>query len=172
MFGLITYGSLLHEKEINKYDSLIEDIIPVEIVGYKRSFNLLPSVRVGIGKYKSVLNIQESKHNTFNAVCIIYKEIDILLIDEREKGYDRIIIDANNIKTSNKANLLHSITVYAYRGFEYMIDNSIMPNVDYLKLCLEGSKQYGEDFYHHFINTTYMNNNITLKNFIESDFTL
>ena len=31
MFGLIVYGSLMHQDEIEKYDSLIHDIIPVNI---------------------------------------------------------------------------------------------------------------------------------------------
>ena len=50
MIGLLVYGSLLNTKEINLYDYIIEDIIPVKIESYKRSFNLLPSVRVGVGK--------------------------------------------------------------------------------------------------------------------------
>jgi len=172
MFGLIVYGSLLHKNEINKYDSLIEDIIPVRVLNYKRSFNLLPAVRVGIGNYKSVLNIQESQHNSFNGVCIIYKQINIDLLDNREKGYDRILINAKNIKSNTNTKLFNSIKVYTYRGLEDMIDDSIMPNVEYLKLCLEGSMQYGEEFYNSFIETTHMNNNFSLRKFIQSDFTL
>ena len=172
MFGLIVYGSLLHKDEINKYDSMIEDIIPVKVLDYKRSFNLLPAVRIGVGNYKSVLNIEESKNDSFNGVCIIYKEIDIALIDDRERGYDRIMLDSNNIQTYNNDILLDSMNVYVYRGFKHMIDYSIMPNVDYLKLCLEGSQQWGKEFHQDFIETTYMNNNNTLYDFIDSDFTL
>ncbi|NQY93992.1 MAG: hypothetical protein HRT43_07490, partial [Campylobacteraceae bacterium] len=70
MFALIVYGSLMNKNEIYKYDCVIEDIIPIKVLHYKRSFNLLPSVRVGIGNYKSVLNIQESRNHFFNALCI------------------------------------------------------------------------------------------------------
>jgi len=171
MFGLIVYGSLIHKDEIYKYDCNISDIIPVTVYNYKRSFNLLPSVRVGVGNYKSVLNIQESKNQMFNGVCIIYREINIKLIDDREKGYDRILLDKNDIETHNIAKL-DSLDIYAYKGFEHMIDYSIMPNVDYLKLCLEGSNQWGKKFYTDFVTSTHMNNNHTLDKFIQSDFTL
>ena len=172
MFGLIVYGSLLHKDEINKYNSIIEDIVPVKVLDYKRSFNLLPLVRVGIGNYKSVLNIQKKNNNFFNGVCIIYKQIDISLIDDREKGYDRIKLSSKNIKTYKKSLKLKSLNIFAYRGFENMIDNTIMPNVDYLKLCLEGSSQWGGEFYNDFVNSTHMNNDLTLKKFINSNFTL
>ena len=172
MFGLIVYGSLMHQDEIEKYDSLIHDIIPVNILEYKRSFNLLPSVRVGVGNYKSVLNIQKSRGNFFNGVCIVYKKLNIEQIDQREKGYNRIIIDSKNIQSKKNMDLINSLTTYAYSGFEHMIDHTIMPNVDYLKLCLEASKQHGDSFYNDFVDTTHINNNIMLKNFIQSNFTL
>lgn len=172
MFGLIVYGSLLHKEEISKYDSLIENIIPIKVSSYKRSFNLLPARRVGIGNYKSVLNIQKSSNNSFNGVCIIYKEVDIASIDDREKGYDRILINSKDIITNKKADILSSINIYAYKGLDHMIDHSIMPNVDYLKLCLEGSKQYGDKFYKNFITSTHMNNDFTLEDFIKSNFSL
>jgi len=172
MFGLVVYGSLLHKNEINKYDSTIENIIPVKVLDYKRSFNLLPSVRKGIGNYKSVLNIQESNNQLFNGICIVYKEIDIALIDNREKGYDRVTLNSKNIKTYNNNISLDSLNIYVYQGFKHMIDDSIMPNVDYLKLCLEGSKQWGDEFHSDFIKTTYINNNHTLEGFIKSNFML
>ncbi len=172
MFGLIVYGSLLHKNEIYKYDCSIFDIIPVKVLHYKRSFNLLPSVRVGIGNYKSVLNIQKSKNHFFNALLIIYKELDFSLLDEREKGYERHLLKAKKIKPyerDKKINLLH---IYAYIGLEEKIDTSIMPNIEYLKLCLEGSHQWGNEFHDDFVKTTHMNNNIKLNNFIHSSFKL
>lgn len=172
MFGLIVYGSLLHKDEIYKYDSTIEDIIPVKVSDYKRSFNLLPSARKGIGNYKSVLNIQKEENQLFNGICIVYKQIDIALLDNREKGYDRITLNSQNIKTYDNNISLDSLNIYVYKGFKDMIDESIMPNVDYLKLCLEGSKQWGDEFHTDFLNTTYMNNNHTLESFIKSNFTL
>lgn len=141
MFGLIVYGSLLHKDEIYKYDCEIENIIPVKVLDYKRSFNLLPSVRVGVGHYKSVLTIQESKNDFFNALCIIYKKIDISVLDKREKGYDRIILNPNKIKFYKDNLFPNSLKIYTYRGFAHMIDDTIMPNIEYLKLCLEGSQQ-------------------------------
>jgi len=146
MFGLIVYGSLLHKNEIYKYDCSIMDIIPVKVLQYKRSFNLLPSVRVGIGNYKSVLNIQKSKNHFFNALLIIYKELDFSLLDEREKGYERHLLKSSNIKTYNGDKKIKLSKIFTYVGLEEKIDRSIMPNVEYLKLCLEGSRQWVMSF--------------------------
>ncbi|OUR71748.1 hypothetical protein A9Q76_04970 [Arcobacter sp. 31_11_sub10_T18] len=170
MFGLIVYGSLLHKNEIYKYDCSIMDIIPVKVLQYKRSFNLLPSVRVGIGNYKSVLNIQKSKDHFFNALLIIYKELDFSLLDEREKGYERHLLKPNNIKPYKGDKKIKLSKIYTYIGLEEKIDRSIMPNVEYLKLCLEGSHQWGDEFHEDFVKTTYMNNHIILQNFIQTGF--
>jgi len=172
MFGLVVYGSLLNKKEIYLYDCSILDIVPVKISNYKRSFNLLPSVRIGIGNYKSVLNIQKSKDHYFNGLCIIYKTLDISLLDEREKGYERVLISPSNVKTYNTKAMVNNIEIYTYSGLKDKVDNSIMPNVGYLKLCLKGAQEWGKDFHDDFINSTYLNNNVSLKNFIDSDFTL
>jgi len=172
MFGLVVYGSLLNKEEIYLYECSIEDIIPVKISNYKRSFNLLPSVRIGIGNYKSVLNIQKSNNHFFNGLCIIYKKLDISVLDEREKGYERVIISPKDIKSYKGKTKIDGIDIYTYSGLKEKIDSKIMPNVEYLKLCLEGSRQWGQDFHDDFIKTTYLNNNINLENFIDSNYTL
>ncbi len=172
MIGLIVYGSLLHKDEISKYKSKVKQVIKIKVLNHKRCFNLLPSVRIGIGNYKSVLNIKKSKNSYFNAVCIIYEKVDIKKIDEREKGYNRIKISNDNIASYHKENIPSKIDIYTYVGLKNKENYSIMPNVDYLKLCLEASKTWGEDFHDDFIKTTHINNNIKMERFIESNFTL
>jgi len=173
MFGLIVYGSLLHTNEIDKYPYKIKEIIPINIHNFKRCFNLLPSDRVGIGNYKSVLNIEYCEKEYFNALCIIYEELSIELIDRREKGYKRIQIQFNNIEfLVSPTTKFQNIKIYTHMGYEKNIDSYIMPNVKYLKLCIEGSLLHGEHFHKMFIKTTHINGKNTLNEFINSNYNL
>ena len=172
MIGLIVYGSLLHKNEIYRYDCKIKIITKVKINNYKRCFNLLPSVRVGIGNYKSVLNIMKSPSSFLNGICIIYEKIDIREIDEREKGYNRVKISSKDLVAYDNTILPKNIEFYTYVGLKNKIDSTVMPNVAYLKLCLEASMLWGNDFYDDFVNTTYLNNDISLIKFIKSGYSM
>jgi hypothetical protein len=42
-----------------------------------------------------------------------------------------------------------------------------MPNASYLSICLEGAKQWGQDFYNDFLDSTFIEDDILLRAYVE-----
>lgn len=153
--NLVVYGSLINKNELQKEFISIENVEMVKVFDFQRVFNQEPSFRLLDSKNRAVLNVKEASGFWFNAIIIknlSYEYFEIL--DNREKGYDRTLLEKNQIKSYTHETFLDT---YIYLGKKEKENSSILPNEEYLKICLNGVKSFGEEFYKDFLKTTYKN---------------
>jgi len=160
------YGSLLN------FDSLLEtspdatNIQPVYIEGFKRSFNLWDSEGLGSeshGKLRGhpycALDIAKIGDETVNGVSF---EVNISLenLKKRENMYNLIETEAFdfNSKTS-----VGNVYVFSSNSNNGSYDFESVAQTRYLKMCLQGAKAMGDDFYQQFLATTYIENSNLLE---------
>jgi len=155
MYNLVVYGSLLNPKELLKHGIGLESLECVKVEGFKRVFNQLPSWREVEGIKKAVLNIEKKQNCWFNAIVIknLSKEY-IKELDQREKGYDRVSLNKDTVKNYQGESLKNCII---YKGKKGKQSDKILPNPNYLEICLEGASSYFDEFLKDFLKTTYQN---------------
>ena len=87
--------------------------------------------------------------------------------DEREKGYERIEVDLSSLRRYDSSHTT-SIpqNIYIYTGDANKQSDSILPNVSYLRTCLEGAGQWGRVFYSDFLHSTFVRDDILLKTYM------
>lgn len=155
MNNLIVYGSLINKDELLKEGISLEDIELVKVLHLKRVFNQEPSYRFVDSSNRAVLSVREEKDFWFNAIVIknlsneYFKTLDI-----REKGYNRVYLEKDRVKNYN--NIVISDCII-YIGKEQKKNEEILPNFDYLKICLNGAESFGKEFLNDFLKTTYKN---------------
>ena len=168
MLGIITYGSLINTQETEALRERPTHIVPVKLETFKRSFNQRPAWRKSTSKDSAVLNVQTSEQNWLNAVCYCYTDFDFTALDDRERGYSRTAVQPDKINCYQGHNLPELEGMFIYLGKKEYLSNTLLPNPDYLEICLRGAKNWGEDFYCDFLNTTHINNGILLREHLQS----
>ncbi len=166
MLGIIAYGSLINPRETEKQRERPTHVVPIKLVTFERSFNQLPTWRKKSGECSAVLNVQISEQNWLNAVCYCYPNFDFTDLDNRERGYTRTKVSLEKIKSYHGFNLPELTEIFIYLGKNEKKNNRILPNPEYLDICLLGAKKWGESFYHDFLNTTHINNGVLLENYL------
>jgi len=155
MYNLIVYGSLINKKELKNEGISLNNVELVKVYGFKRVFNQEPSYRFVNSVNRAVLNIEEEKASWFNAIVI--KNLSdkyFETLNKRERGYFQMLLDDDCVKTYSNTSISNCVV---YKGKLENRDNKIMPNLDYLEICLEGVESFGKEFIHDFIRTTFKN---------------
>lgn len=157
--AIIAYGSLINPMELAKRQHLYSSAIPVRVKGYKRSFNQEPSWRKGVDEERAVLRVDPSEEHTFNGLLLpLENEADLSQLDEREQGYTRERLSLKQVEHFVPGTKLEfSGDIFLYAGKPEKLNPKILPNKVYLEVCLEGAKEWGEEFYRQFIKTTLIN---------------
>lgn len=153
--NLIVYGSLINKKELEKEGISLVDVELVRVKAFRRIFNQEPSYRFVDSINRAVLNVIEDEDSYFNAILIknLSKEY-FEVLDKREKGYTRTLLDEKLVQTYDGKNLKDC---FIYLGKKEKLNNEILPNENYLEICLEGVKTFGDEFLQEFKETTYKN---------------
>jgi len=185
MTAIIAYGSLINPEQRRQGLHLFADACPVLVKGYRRVFSQEPSWREGDRTHRAVLNVIKSDEDWFNGVLVaLHSGSHFEDIDQREIGYNRVLVASSQIapfeKISKKpsceqgpdgqmseqvSNAIAAQPTYIYLGKPEKQNNSILPNRDYLALCLRGAQHWGDTFYEQFLQTTYIGPR-TLKSFL------
>ncbi|CAN2043485.1 Gamma-glutamylcyclotransferase [Candidatus Magnetomoraceae bacterium gMMP-13] len=169
MNGLLVYGSLINNNEIKSKHFDLYNRLPVFVHGFKREFSQEPSWRRSSGRDRAVLTVIPDKDYHINA--ILFQDVPLKvfpLIDERERGYNRVEVNHKNVLTyQNFERPIECNTIYIYTGKPEKRNCELFPNPDYLSICINGAKEWGATFYDDFLNTTFIGNQ-TLKNFINT----
>ncbi len=155
--GLLAYGSLIHPDEYRALPGLIA-AIPVRVQGYRRIFNQTPSWRKGEGKRIAVLNVIPSPVDSINAICLVLASETLSTLARRERGY--VLEEVPDARLSfDRAIDAGSFPerFLIYRGRVGLQDHTLLANPEYLNLCMEGAKSWGENFYRLFLKSTYIN---------------
>ncbi len=78
-------------------------------------------------------------------------------LDERERGYDRLIVQKASIQPFGDAGFdVDGRAVFIYVAKSHKLNPELEPNVDYLKLCLNAAGEWGELFRETFLKTTFV----------------
>ncbi len=166
MLGIIAYGSLINTQETKTQQKRPTHTIPVKLETFKRSFNQRPAWRENTSKHSAVLNAQASEQNWLNAICYCYADFDFTELDNRERGYSRTLILPDKITNYQGHNLPTLEKIFIYLGKKEYKNSDLLPNPDYLDICMAGAKEWGKIFYHDFLNTTHINNGILLRKYL------
>lgn len=159
--GLITYGSLLHPDEIRTLfpheDLLIE---PVKVTGYARRFSksVAEHLRDVEGDKSGVLNVHAESEEWFNGLLVgPVTRSGLRKYAFREREYDitsvsfeRIDFYGDDESILERLDVVHTCLLDTHEGDPPAHE----PIPDYLDLCLEGTKAWGEDFREDFLETT------------------
>ena len=115
------------------------------------------------------MNVISSQQHWFNGLLV--SDLDDGFFtdsDKRERGYNRIRVAPSYLQKYDSS-YTTSIprNIYIYAGGTNQQSDSILPNTSYLDTCLEGAKQWGEDFYNDFLDSTFIKNNALLRTYVE-----
>jgi hypothetical protein len=152
------YGSLINKNELIKEFSKKKKVIPVIVSGLKRSFNVSSKG----GAYK-VLGIKESSSSKTecNGVLIKVNEAELEALIERESNYtvktikkDRISFAYGKPIAFKKEDQILCFYPKPKFTLNKMQSTSRPIRPNYLNICLEGAKGFGEDFLNDFIENT------------------
>ena len=152
------YGSLINEASLRRTVPEAENITPVSISGFYRIFSVASPYRYCYNSdvYASVLNVRESTQQTIiNGVCFDVPESYYEQLMAREECYNLVEVEAWEFHDQQRT----------YRAYLFMVpDDEEYPyqsgepeQEEYLHLCLEGCKTFGERFLEMFKRTTYLN---------------
>jgi hypothetical protein len=170
MDALIVYGSLINESELVQGGFCVDRTCPIIVQGFKRIFRQEPSWRRSdLGKERAVLNVVSSQPHWLNGLLIWGLDDDCFTdLDEREKGYQRIGVDPSSLRRYDASHTTpNPQNIYIYTGDMDKQSDSILPNESYLRTCLEGAAQWGEDFYSDFLHSTFVRDNVLLNTYLE-----
>lgn len=151
--------------------------IPITVKGYKRLFNVVaqhytPTHKMSRGNVEiGAANVEYSKEHSFNGVAFEVSDEEILLIDKRERYYERIEVqahlfgsdkvlgeaflycalpDSQSVESSNDKLLPHWRDIdYARRG-AYAISEEFGKAYDESTFMADG-KTLMIDHYHHLL---------------------
>ncbi len=169
MDALIVYGSLIDKSELTDNGLPLDSTCPVLVQGFKRIFSQEPSWRSDQGEKRAVLNAISSQQHWLNALLISSLNEDFLIdLDRREKGYNRIEVAPSCLQEYDSSYTIPTLqSIYIHTGDVDKQSDSILPNTSYLHKCLEGARQWGDNFYSDFLDSTFVKNNILLRAYIE-----
>lgn len=170
---MVAYGSLINIEQQRHRSHLFTEACPVLVQGYRRVFSQEPSWRQGDRTHRAVLNVVKSDQDWLNGILLGLHSSSFDELDQREKGYNRVAIAPSQLTAFKKSpceqasNKIAANPVYLYLGKPENQNDNILPNKDYLKLCLHGAQRWGTAFYEQFLNTTYVGKD-TLKVFLQA----
>ncbi len=79
------------------------------------------------------------------------------LLDHRERGYVRQPVSPTHIESYAGRRPDDDVASCAiYGGRDEKWNDELMPNPDYLRLCIEAAEQWGPEFLHDFLATTFI----------------
>lgn len=155
---IFEYGSLINEKSLKKTVPSVTNIRPTIIYGFLRIFNLKSTSRFDneIGKFSCILNVEKAEEGlpSINGICfdMPIEEFEKLL--EREKAYELVQVEA--IDYNNKNNRCRAFMFRAKHYDTYPYQYESEKQEEYLQICIEGCKNFGDDFYEKFCKTTFI----------------
>jgi hypothetical protein len=167
MDALIVYGSLINKSELIESGFPLGSTHPVVVQGFKRVFRQEPSWRSDQGEQRAVLNAISAEQHWLNALLVSGLDEGFLVdLDKREKGYNRIRVAPSYLRDYHFPRTTPR-NIYMHIGKADKQSDSILPNSSYLSMCLEGAKHWGEDFYNDFLDSTFVEDNVLLRTYIE-----
>lgn len=158
MTNLIVYGSLMSAGEVERLQLVAIEMHAVSVAGFRRSFSQEPSWRQGVGNQRGVLTVELEETAWLNAVLLTgVSDSATKMIEKRECGYERTCVSTNSICTFNDGQaVMPHVEASLFVGRPNLFNSQLQPNPEYLRLCLDAAREWGEEFFDQFCRTTFI----------------
>lgn len=168
---LFTYGSLLNKKSaLNTItEEKYNEARPALAFGIKRLFNYyMPDEVAQRDMYKTVKNIQDFSvlnvqftgmiNNYCNGLVISVAVEDLENLRLREIGYDLVQTKCFYLKEKSWETRPVFVLSCEHKLYKekWLTKDDQPPHENYLNVCKEGAKQFGNEFYSMWMDTTYL----------------
>ena len=159
------YGSLMNVKSLQKTAPQARNIVPCKIKGFRRVFDLQAKRKIGLEGPIAVLDIIAKKGAEVNGVCFEVNKKEFEALTDREILYSFVEVEVYSLeeKFCGKA-----FTVQAKDKPRTNFKFDCPLQKDYLNICLQGAKNFGEKFYSDFLLNTYLGQE-RLDSFVKKD---
>lgn len=145
------YGSLINIDSLKETVPDAQTITPCTLQGYVRVFDTTSSTRfTRAGEPVSVLNIRPKENYFVNGVCFMVSEEYFASLQEREGAYDlkEVLVEAEG----------KELPAFVFIGKtdhkSFLFEDEVQ--TEYLQICLDGAKRFGEEYYRTFLETTFI----------------
>lgn len=163
--GLVGYGSLLSPDELNGFLGDGEDpeerLVPVRVEGFRRVFNQRSVWRAEASEDNgdAVLNAVRAEDrgpSSMNAVAVPdLSSVEYESLRKREWGYRMVEVRTESLEPYRAEDELPETEIWLLpTGREERVEEGLSPIPEYVEICLEGARYWGEDFRDEFIETT------------------
>lgn len=153
------YGSLMNEDSLKETCPTGKILYPARLYGFIRVFNVPAPQRFcsKSGNPCAALNAEKSEWNEhINGVCIEIPDEDIECLAQREDGYELVQIEIEHFFEEKRE------LAFMYRSLHFEahdFQENSPEQLEYLKICEEGCRVFGEKFLKEFKETTFIGHN-------------
>ena len=166
---LVAYGSLLARESASRTikTDASEGSPPVLVLGAKRVFNYVMP-KEALARYQTppnsrngaALNVlyTKSKSDVLNGRLLMVRSEDIPALREREYGYDLCPVSCV-LWDDREAQPFTAYILAARNAREFrrrVADDSLLPNLEYARLCRQGALSVSPDFLAFYLETTFL----------------
>ena len=171
--GVVCYGSLLSPDELVPFlDGDGSRAVTVRVDGFRRVFNQRSVWRAGASESNGSAVLNAIRDDSWiNAVLVpelSRQEYDALR--RRERGYRMVEVEESAIEAYGEEDPCRDDILLIATGKEENVDGSLNPIPEYVDICLKGARARGDGFYNDFLNTTYVDDDRTLREYIDTGF--
>lgn len=157
MYALLAYGSLMHPAELVRHGPPNARTTAVRVHGFRRSLCQEPSWRPADSPDRAVLTVRPAEREWLNGVLIHgFGEGALAELDHRERGYVRATVSGAAIQPYDGELEMGSAEVVLYTGRDDKYNPALLPNAEYLDICLAAAASRGEEFYRDFLRSTFI----------------
>ena len=172
--GVIGYGSLLSPDELVPFlETDASRVTPVRVEGFRRVFNQESVWRAkateGDENEIAVLNAVRDKTSSMNGVLVpdlSTGEYDALRA--RESGYRMVEVEHEAIEpygSDSEGDLPEDDVILVPTGKR--VNDELLPIPEYIDICLEGARYWGDGFRDEFLRTTDVRQDETLAEYLD-----
>lgn len=154
-FGVLIYGSLFHPTDLDHlFDEYEDRVARVRADGFRRVFDAKADRRETVADRSAVLNLHREDDWCNGLLVTDLTPGEFGTYARRETTYRFIIVEEEQLSVypSDSVSFPDEIVVPC----EAPKHNDIRPIPSYVNTCLQGAREWGDEFYEDFIETTYV----------------
>ncbi len=168
-FYLFGYGSLINEYSYSVDMKTSNGLIPVMGFGIKRILNYDPDEKVRSRplyqdplrgeEYFAAFNVEYTQDvkDKANGVLRKIEKSDFESFVSRERGYSLVKIICESFGKENpKTYEAYTLCAPEYFQGRKLVNNQLLPNVPYYKICKQGAAEVSDDFLEVWLDTSFL----------------
>lgn len=143
---IIGYGSLLKKASLNRTLPQVENIEPIYLNNYLRSWNAIENIKPTVSS--TFLGIEKSQNSSVNCIIFEIKSSLVSTLDKREFLYNRESVNLDDIKfTTNEFSITKDDEIWIYITKVPVKPSKDFPIIQsYVDACISGSLEIEEKF--------------------------